>query len=822
MFPKSIQTSFRWTLFAVFAVLMVRSSAAQRLTDDAYVASTSAHENYGASQSLFVSGTNADRFDDDKFSENDGRSENGNSNNGHSKLEPNSVAYVKFDAPMVPANSKLAQATVTIYVGKVFAGGMIDVYTLLDTWNENTITAGKAPRRGPAVITGVPVSSTGYVTLDVTSAYVVGLAANGFAIAADPASPNLGIAIDSKENTSTSHAAYLTVLLSGPAGAPGEQGPQGLPGPAGPVGPMPPNAVSTTQANDFLVNQFFQEGVYAASFNDVGNSGSGISFDAKHKVVNIFGGPGWDVNISPGSPHSFHVKSDAEFDSDVVLTAGNLVLQNGSIIFSDGTQVSSASGLQGSQGPAGPQGPQGPIGPQGPAGPQGSTGPQGPQGPQGAQGQQGAPGAAGATGSAGPAGPQGPQGPAGPEGPAGPQGLTGNVGPQGPQGLQGPQGAPGAAGAPGATGPAGPAGPQGPQGPTGAAGAVGPQGPAGDPTSLLGTAANPVSDTLWGNLAIQGNLTLAQSGNSGSTGLLNFGDGGASLGAANAGFTAYDAHGLSMLHVGPSQDPNAPSTQFVFSDTSSGSSTPLLTLDKNGLTTHFGTQINWGDGHTSEGLAAQNNGVFFVDNGAVTNTGFVSGGGILLNGQPLTPGIQSATGIAPLQLAVQNGNLTGSINFGSGFLLANGAETLDDSVVRAFAGQTQAGGDLSGSVSNASVAKINGAPLGSTTPTSGSILMADGTQWHAAQLSGTQNISVSGSAASFTGNLSGDVTGTQQNTTLAKLQGVPVTTAGLSPAQNILVFNGAQWMPSDGSALSNLNAANLAGGPIASALLPNS
>jgi hypothetical protein len=242
-------------------LLLVSACAAQRLSNDAYVLPSRANANFGTAQNMLVTGAKPGDSDD----------------NDHSKPGADAVAYLKFDPPVVPQGSNLVQATIDIYVSEVEAGGMIDVYTLLDNWSESTITGSNAPRLGPAVITGLPVNKAGFVTLDVTSAYIAGLAGNGFAIAADPAAPATAILIDSKESITTSHEADLDVLLSGPPGPKGPPGPAGPRGPQGPPGddgpPGPPGPAGPIMGNFFVFGE-----VYADSFDDINKSGATIFF----------------------------------------------------------------------------------------------------------------------------------------------------------------------------------------------------------------------------------------------------------------------------------------------------------------------------------------------------------------------------------------------------------------------------------------------------------------------------------------------------------------------------------------------------------------
>ncbi|OFZ77634.1 MAG: hypothetical protein A2504_12880 [Bdellovibrionales bacterium RIFOXYD12_FULL_39_22] len=97
-------------------------------------------------------------------------------------------------------------------------------------------------------------------------------------------------------------------------------------------------------------------------------------------------------------------------------------------------------------------------------------------GPVGPMGPQGPQGEIGPQGLPGLQGEQGEKGDKGDKGDQGLQGIAGPIGPQGPTGLMGLNGLDGA---PGPQGPMGPVGPVGPQGLQGDAGAIGPQGPQG-------------------------------------------------------------------------------------------------------------------------------------------------------------------------------------------------------------------------------------------------------------------------------------------------------------------------------------------------------
>jgi hypothetical protein len=251
--------------------------------------------------------------------------------------------------PAAATGSSVSKAVLVLYVDKVTAAGSVDIGLVTTPWTESGVTFSTAPTVG-TVLGSAVVSQTGFIAVDITStvaSWITSPAAN-FGIAVSPSTGALGtqVFLDSKEATTTSHAARLEITLTGlgPVGPAGATGPTGPVGPAGPIGLT--GAKGTTGA--------------AGAAGPAGPAGP-IGATGPTGVAGVTGTTGPTGNTGAQGPQ------------------GN----------------QGPAGVAGATGPMGPVGATGSLGPQGSAGPQGSPGPQGPQGPQGSQGPTGATGATG-------------------------------------------------------------------------------------------------------------------------------------------------------------------------------------------------------------------------------------------------------------------------------------------------------------------------------------------------------------------------------------------------------------------------------------------
>jgi len=234
---------------AIIAAVFPISALAQQapLVADTYTSGTNTTTNYGGSVVLFVTGSG------NTLAVTNGANDN---------------AWLQFDLSALPSgttDTQVAKATLVLYADRVYTAGAVDVVLGTNGWTEVGLNQSNAPVLGTTVAAAVPISAVDFVSIDVTSAvqgWLSGMTNDGLIITASAASPNVAVAFDSKENTATSHAAQLQIILSGPPGPPGpaggvgpqgqqgqqgqqgSQGSQGPPGPQGPPGSTSPGGIA--------------------------------------------------------------------------------------------------------------------------------------------------------------------------------------------------------------------------------------------------------------------------------------------------------------------------------------------------------------------------------------------------------------------------------------------------------------------------------------------------------------------------------------------------------------------------------------------------
>jgi hypothetical protein len=152
-------------------------------------------------------------------------------------------ALAQFDLTALPngtAASDVSKAVLTLFVNKVNTAGTINISAANGTWTELGVNGNNSPAAGAALASGVSVSTSGtYLSVDVTAAvqsWLNGTTNSGFLISPNDGAVN--IAFDSKESTTTSHPAALSITLasSGPTGATGPTGVTGATGATGSTG----------------------------------------------------------------------------------------------------------------------------------------------------------------------------------------------------------------------------------------------------------------------------------------------------------------------------------------------------------------------------------------------------------------------------------------------------------------------------------------------------------------------------------------------------------------------------------------------------------
>lgn len=63
------------------------------------------------------------------------------------------VGFARFDVERLPPGEPIVQAHLRIWVSYLHRGGFLEVYAVMDPWDEKTLTADTAPALGPVVAT---------------------------------------------------------------------------------------------------------------------------------------------------------------------------------------------------------------------------------------------------------------------------------------------------------------------------------------------------------------------------------------------------------------------------------------------------------------------------------------------------------------------------------------------------------------------------------------------------------------------------------------------------------------------------------------------
>jgi Collagen triple helix repeat (20 copies) len=305
------------------------------LVQDSYVVPGNA-SNYGSATTLNVGGASADQ------------------------------ALVQFDLTQLPAGttgSSISKATLIMFVTKLAAAGTVNFSVANGTWTESGVNGNNAPVAAASVASGVAINTGGdYVAVDATAAvqaWLNGTTNSGFIITPNTLS-GINVSFDSKESTTTSHPAVLSITLVGSGGAAGA---------TGATGPTGPTGAGTT-------------GATGATGPTGTNGSSGATGPTGATGAGTAGATG----------------------------ATGPTGTNGSNGATGATGPTGTNGSNGATGATGPTGTNGSNGATGATGPNGATGPAGTAGPTGANGAAGATGAQGPAGTAGAAGATGPTG----------------------------------------------------------------------------------------------------------------------------------------------------------------------------------------------------------------------------------------------------------------------------------------------------------------------------------------------------------------------------------------------------------------------------
>ena len=190
---------------------------------------------------------------------------------GTMNVSSTNYALLQFDLSRLTSlglsSGNIQQATLVIYLNKALVAGGLDFALTGQSWSETAATYNNFNQALVATpfATNVAVSATGsFVSVDVTTQvrnWVTGAVTNnGIIIKAAVAQPNTSVVLDSKESTTTSHPAYLDVIIAsvgptgpqGPAGPTGATGPQGSAGATGSTGPAGPTGPAGSAGSSLI------------------------------------------------------------------------------------------------------------------------------------------------------------------------------------------------------------------------------------------------------------------------------------------------------------------------------------------------------------------------------------------------------------------------------------------------------------------------------------------------------------------------------------------------------------------------------------------
>jgi hypothetical protein len=136
-------------------------------------------------------------------------------------VQSGTTSYVKLDLGAFPANSRIAKATLRLYVDAATAPGAFDVYAVNGNWSERGLTANNAPALGASATGGQSIAITKssvnqFVMVDITAI------AQGWL---DGTIPNDGVALELTSSTgsfafaskeASGHHPELVVVLGDP------------------------------------------------------------------------------------------------------------------------------------------------------------------------------------------------------------------------------------------------------------------------------------------------------------------------------------------------------------------------------------------------------------------------------------------------------------------------------------------------------------------------------------------------------------------------------------------------------------------------------